>query len=104
MIDGGQPWRRSIFIIFGDAVVADLLNIFLCCRTFGDNLIYTDWQRDNYFRAVKVKYESTSQLEAIKMVFIRLWQESLGDVKGNIGVEFDHMNLETKRFSFLNNM
>jgi len=54
MIDGGQPWRR----------------------TFGDNLIYTDWQRDNYFRAIK---------------------ESLGDVEGNIGVEFDHMNLETKR-------
>ena len=30
-IDGGQPWRR----------------------TFGDNLIYTDWQRDNYFRAIQ---------------------------------------------------
>jgi len=54
MIDGGQPWRR----------------------TFGDNLIYTDWQRDNYFRAIK---------------------ESLGNVKGKIGVEFDHMNLDTKR-------
>ena len=31
-IDAGQPWRRS---------VAD------------DNLVYTDWQRDNYFRAVQ---------------------------------------------------
>ena len=38
-----------------------LCNIFynLLCfpffpRTFGDNLIYTDWQRDNYFRAIKV--------------------------------------------------
>ena len=30
-IDGGQPWRR----------------------THGDNLVYTDWQRDNYFRAVQ---------------------------------------------------
>ena len=30
-IDGGQPWRR----------------------TYGDNLVYTDWQRDNYFRAVQ---------------------------------------------------
>lgn len=30
-IDGGQPWRR----------------------TYGDNLVYTDWKRDNYFRAVK---------------------------------------------------
>ena len=29
-IDLGQPWRRS----------------------YGDNLIYTDWQRDNYWRAV----------------------------------------------------
>ena len=29
-IDGGQPWRRS----------------------FGDNLVYTDWQRDNFHRAV----------------------------------------------------
>jgi len=30
-IDGGQPWRR----------------------TFGHNIVYTDWQRDNYFRAVQ---------------------------------------------------
>ncbi len=30
-IDGGQPWRRS----------------------FGDNLVYTDWQRDNFYRAAK---------------------------------------------------
>jgi len=30
-IDGGQPWRR----------------------TFGENIVYTDWQRDNYFRAVQ---------------------------------------------------
>ncbi len=30
-IDGGQPWRR----------------------TFGDNLTYTDWQRDNFFQAVR---------------------------------------------------
>src|SRR3569833_386429 len=30
-IDGGQPWRRS----------------------FGDNITYTDWRKDNYFRAVQ---------------------------------------------------
>ena len=30
-IDGGQPWRR----------------------TFGDNVTYTDWRKDNYFHAVK---------------------------------------------------
>jgi len=29
-IDGGQPWRRS----------------------FGNNLVYTDWRRDNFYRAV----------------------------------------------------
>jgi len=29
-IDAGQPWRRS----------------------FGDNLVYTDWQRDNYEHAI----------------------------------------------------
>ena len=30
-IDGGQPWRRS----------------------FGDNVTYTDWRKDNFFRAVQ---------------------------------------------------
>ena len=30
-IDGGQPWRRS----------------------FSENLVYTDWKRDNYWRAIK---------------------------------------------------
>ncbi len=30
-IDAGQPWRRS----------------------YGDNVIYTDWERDNYWRAVR---------------------------------------------------
>ena len=30
-LDGGQPWRRA----------------------YGENLVYTDWQRDNYFRAVQ---------------------------------------------------
>ena len=49
-IDGGQPWRRG----------------------FGDNIIFTDWERDNYFRAAK--------------------QEMQGEVR--IGVEYDHINLE----------
>jgi creatinase len=30
-IDGGQPWRR----------------------THGDNVVFTDWQRDNFYEAVK---------------------------------------------------
>ncbi|WP_092223788.1 M24 family metallopeptidase [Desulforhopalus singaporensis] len=49
-IDGGQPWRR----------------------TYGDNIVYTDWQKDNYFRAV----------------------QKLIAGKKRVGVEFDHINLE----------
>lgn len=49
-IDGGQPWRRGAF----------------------DNITYTDWQRDNYWRAV----------------------ESLVDTPGKIGVEGDHLTLQ----------
>ena len=49
-IDGGEPWRHG----------------------FGDNLVYTDWQQDNYFHAVK-------QLIANR---------------GKVGIEFDHMSME----------
>ena len=52
-IDGGQPWRR----------------------TFGDNLVYTDWRRDNYFHAA----------------------ETLLPGKGRVGIEFDHVTLETMK-------
>ena len=52
-IDGGQPWRRS----------------------FGDNLVYTDWQRDNFFRAL----------------------QQLAPAKGRIGIEEDHLSLERLR-------
>lgn len=48
-IDGGQPWRRSAT----------------------ENLVYTDWRRDNYWRAVR---------------------EVLGTVK-RIGIEGDHLTL-----------
>ena len=48
-IDGGQPWRRSV----------------------GENVIYTDWQRDNYWRAVR---------------------EIAGPV-GSVGIEGDHLTL-----------
>ena len=50
-IDGGQPWRRS----------------------FGDNVVYTDWERDNYFVAL-------GQL--------------LGTGAQRVGLEFDHVTLE----------
>jgi len=49
-IDAGQPYRR----------------------TFGDNITYTDWRRDNYFHALQ------QQLEGCKRV----------------GIEFDQVNLE----------
>lgn len=48
-IDGGQPWRRSV----------------------GDNIVYTDWQRDNYFVAVQKLLPS----------------------RGTIGIEMDHMSV-----------
>ncbi|MBN33330.1 MAG: creatininase [Rhodospirillaceae bacterium] len=48
-IDYGQPGRRS-----------------------GDNLTYTDWRRDNYFRAVR---------------------QLLGNAR-SVGVEYDHINVE----------
>ena len=52
-VDGGQPWRR----------------------TFGDNLVYTDWHRDNYFAAVKALVPDG-------------WR---------VGIEFDHLAVENLR-------
>ena len=51
-IDGGQPWRR----------------------TRGDNVIYTDWRRDNYLFAV---------------------QQLTAGVR-RLGIEFDHVSLDTR--------
>ncbi len=51
-IDGGQPWRR----------------------TFGDNVTYTDWRKDNYFYAVEQLTKGVKRL----------------------GIEFDHVSLEFK--------
>ncbi|WP_445399601.1 M24 family metallopeptidase [Zobellella sp. An-6] len=50
-IDGGQPYRRN---------------------ALGDNLVYTDWQKDNFFRAV---------------------QQLIGGAR-RVGVEFDHLSLQ----------
>ena len=52
-IDAGQPWRRS----------------------FSDNIVYTDWQQDNYFRALK------------KLIF----------AKDCLGVENDHITIERQK-------
>ena len=43
-------------------------------RTYGDNVVYTDWQRDNYFRAVEQVIPGVRRL----------------------GIEFDHMTLQTR--------
>jgi len=51
-IDGGQPWRRS----------------------HGDNVIYTDWQRDNFWRAVA----------------------GLVAGAGRVGIESDHLTLASR--------
>jgi len=51
-IDGGQPWRRSV----------------------GENIIYTDWKRNNYWRAV---------------------QSVIRNAK-SVGIEADHMTLASR--------
>ena len=51
-IDGGQPWRRT----FG-----------------GKNVTYTDWQKDNYFHAIR---------------------QLTGGVK-RLGIEYDHITIDT---------
>lgn len=52
-IDGGMPWRRS----------------------YDDNIVYTDWRRDNFFYAIKKVLEDDN----LK--------------KGRLGIEEDHMNI-----------
>lgn len=52
-IDGGQPFRRS----------------------FGNNITYTDWRRDNFYRAIQQLTPGTKR----------------------IGIEFDHVSLEYRQ-------
>lgn len=52
-IDGGQPWRRS----------------------FGGNITYTDWRRDNFYRAVRQLAPGVKRL----------------------GIEFDHVSLDYRK-------
>jgi creatinase len=52
-IDGGQPWRR----------------------TFGDNITFTDWRRDSFFRAV----------------------QSLTKAVRRLGIEFDHVSIAFRK-------
>jgi len=52
-IDGGQPWRRS----------------------FGNNITYTDWRRDSFYRAVQQLTRGAKR----------------------IGIEFDHVSLDYRQ-------
>lgn len=54
-IDGGMPWRRS----------------------YGDNIVYTDWRRDNFFYAVKKVLDGKN-------------------VK-RLGIEDDHVTIEMRK-------
>lgn len=56
-IDAGQPWRRS----------------------YGDNLVYTDWQRDNYLCAILSLIGGGASGESSE---------------SRIGVEYDHLSCE----------
>ena len=56
LIDGGQPWRRG----------------------HGDNVVYTDWSRDNFHQAVKTLVEQHGA--------------------GHVGVEFDHLTLQQHQY------
>ena len=52
-VDGGQPWRRS----------------------HAENIVYTDWQRENYFHALR---------------------QLIANAK-TIGIEFDHVSVDLQR-------
>lgn len=58
-IDGGQPWRRS----------------------FGDNVTYSDWRKDNFFRALQ------SLLKSAKRIGIEFDSVSL-DLREQLGAAF----------------
>ena len=55
LIDWGQPWRRA---------------------NVTENVVFTDWHRDNFWRAV---------------------QQTLGNSSGKIACEFDHISLDNLR-------
>ena len=64
-IDGGQPWRRC----------------------YGENVIYTDWQRNNYWRAVKSIIPNAKRVgiegDHMTLASRNTMNEFLGDVKAS---------------------
>ena len=49
------------------------------------------------FRAIKVVINNITSHKKIVPIDLNP-KEALGNVKGNIGVEFDHMNIQTQRW------
>ncbi len=61
-IDASQPWRRSI----------------------GDNIIYTDWQRNNYWRAVRSALPAASRLGIESDHLTLAARDTLGEFLGDV--------------------
>src|SRR6266702_3534376 len=77
-IDGGQPWRRTV----GDY-----------------NVVYTDWQRDNFFRAVQGEIENKGR---VGVEFDQLPVEVLGKLKAALpSVEFVDISAQTMRMRMI---
>ena len=49
LVDGGHPLRR-----YCGQGSSGLKRTLITCRSYGENVVYTDWKKDNYFRAIKV--------------------------------------------------
>ena len=49
LVDGGHPLRR-----YCEQGSSGLKRTLITCRSYGENVVYTDWKKDNYFRAIKV--------------------------------------------------
>jgi creatinase len=74
-IDGGQPWRRS----------------------FGENLIYTDWKRNNYWRAVQsiIPNAKTIGIEADHMTLVS--RDVMTSMLGNVTLKDLNADIMTLR-------
>lgn len=74
-IDGGQPWRRS----------------------FGENIIYTDWKRNNYWRAIKsvIPNAKTIGIEGDHMTLVS--RDVMTSMLGNIQLKDINADIMTLR-------
>ena len=54
-----------------DEVLSTLCCLWNICRSYGENVVYTDWKKDNYFRAIKVA----------SLMFIFIFNSLLGGIR-----------------------